>query len=106
MLLSEAARTGRKFRRKSDPSVWYWLEGKHVMRKHPNPMLDGSCGWQPDAEQLISNDWEAEPKKVEVTEQDLMDIAKTLSLHPITNQRRLAPTEFMKLVAEELGFKD
>ena len=107
MLLSQAAKTGRKFRRSTEPDRWYYLKGKTICRQAREPNPDGvSEGWSPNAEELIASDWEAEPKVISVSQKDLLEVARTLSNHPITNQRKLAPVEFMKLVIEELGLEE
>jgi hypothetical protein len=111
MLLSEAAKTGRKFRRKSEQTIWYRLSGKSVYRCPIGDPAGETCeqGWENatiDAEMIVANDWEAAPKIIQITSNDLMDVAKTLSNNPICNQRRLPPVEFMKLVITELGLEE
>jgi hypothetical protein len=106
--LSEVARTGREFWRTSEPHLIYFLSGKqvrgHKIVNNLRTKLADDIHFY--AEQIIATDWVAQPKKIEVTEADLMAVARILSEHPITNQRRLAPVEFMKLVVEELGLNE
>ena len=102
MLLSEAAKTGRKFRRKSEPETWYWLEGSSMRFRDKTGVYSRPIS----AEMLVATDWEAESKIIQVTAEELMVVARNLSSHKIVNQRRLAPIEFMKLVIEELGLNE
>jgi len=102
LLLSEVARKGRRFRRTSVPENWYYLSGLNIMVENGV----GKCIVHFNAEELTALDWESEPARMEITAKDLLDVAKTLSDHPITNQRRLAPIEFMKLVIVRLGLEE
>lgn len=113
MLLSEAARSERRFRRACEPDRWYWLEGRQIFANVlPGDAIrtpNGTTGKTPvciTAEQLVATNWEPEPKEIKITVADLYGVARALSNHPITNQRRLSPMEFMKLVAEELGLEE
>lgn len=91
MTLSEAAKTGRKFRRAN--SVWCWLEGL-VMVCDGGPVTI-------DAEMLISNDWEAELLKLEVDAEDIMRACRQFD--EICSKRRLSAVEFGKKICVELG---
>lgn len=105
MLLSEAAKTGRRFRRKSNPEIWFYLEGTSIMFVFDGSKAPpGKCTF--NAEQLIAGDWEPEPKLMMLSAQDLLDAAKNLNNDPITHQRRLAPIEFTKLMIRELGLEE
>lgn len=102
MTLSEAARTGRKFWRKSKPEQVYWLAGLHVMTPHPT--LPGSAqGWVPNAEELCALDWEAEPLALLLTAADVIRAARTPNVEKLATSRKLAPVEFARLLCIELG---
>jgi len=83
MLLSEVAKTGRKFWRKGQVEQFYLLEGKKIVRKRMNfssdedhRNVDGSPkmeNWVPDAEELVATDWEVEAKSVTVTAKELRE---------------------------------
>lgn len=97
MTLSEAARTGRKFRRKSQPSAWFHLLGKEIIE------LDGtrSTVIQIDAEMLVATDWEPEPLKLELTAEDILKAAR--GLDELVSKRRLSAAEFGRHLCMELG---
>jgi hypothetical protein len=97
--LSEAARTGRKFRRKSIPDVWYWLEGKEI--KIIGGYIDRAAEAMIDAEMLVATDWEPELLKLEVTSDDIMRAARQLD--DLVSKRRLSAAEFGKHLCFELG---
>lgn len=98
MLLSDAAKTGRKFRRRSEPDCWYWLEGTNI--RWMSPGIDPTSAFI-DAEQLVATDWEAEPLKLEVTADDVIRAARELDT--LCSQRRLSAAEFGKAICIELG---
>lgn len=106
MLLSEVARTGRRFHRKSEPELWYRLNGKDIQFDCAEENCWTTLNPGFDAEQLVAADWESEPKKIEVTAADLLDAAKAISNMPIVHQRRFSPVEMMRMVIDELGLKE
>lgn len=97
MLLSDAARTGRKFRRTSEPKAWYWLEGQLVFKS------DGASRESVylNAEQLIATDWEAEPLQMMLEAADIIRAAREHD--QLASTRRLTATEFAKLICQSLG---
>lgn len=107
-LLSEVARTGRRFRRTTEPETWFELQGKNVV--YWDATACGNRGiWtkqEVNAEMLVANDWESEPRKIEVTAADLLDAARAVSNDKIVHQRRFSPVEMMRLVIDELGLKE
>jgi len=106
MTLSEAARTGRWFRRASEPDYWYRLDGVEIVmfrRDDIGQVLSINI----NAEQLVATDWEPEPRKVEISGQDLLICARSIAQNnQIVHQRRLSPVEMAKLFIEELGLDE
>lgn len=100
MLLSEAARTGRKFRRTTQPDIWYQLEGKAIQYVDRNvrgvPVID--------AEMLVSPDWEPEPLQLTITADDLIRAARAFD--DIASKRKLSAVEFAKLLCQNLGLTE
>lgn len=95
MTLSESARTGRKFRRTSEPEIWYWLEGNQMIREKPGQ-------WQIiTAEMLIALDWQPEPLKLELTAADIIRAARQFD--SLASTRKLSAAEFGKMICQELG---
>lgn len=104
MTLSEAARTGRKFRRTSEPDYWYRLVGRTVVQFHPT---GAGIEVHIDAEQIVATDWEAEAQKIQITAQDLIDCARSIAkTNQVITSRKLSATEWAKLFIEELGFEE
>lgn len=95
--LSEAARTGRRFRRRSQPDVWFYLNGKDMRR------IDGDLSVMVtiDAEMLVSTDWESEPLRLELSADDIFRHAR--NLEELASKRRLSGVEFARLLCVELG---
>lgn len=103
--LSEVARSGRKFRRLKEPKRWLWIidgqfktDGINALGGAPMTMTI-----QISAEEVIAADWESEPKRIEVTAEDLREAAKLVSNERIVHQRRFSPVEMMNLVIPLLG---
>ena len=101
MNLSEAARTGRKFRRVSQPEVWYRIHDQNLIQIGKNPQQSHPV--YADVAMITATDWENEPIRMEITAQDLYDAAKVIGQNPVTHQRRFSVGEMAKLLAEQLG---
>lgn len=97
-LLSEVARTGRKFRRRSVPDYWWLLRGKEIIQFNPH---GAGIAMSINAEQLVATDWEAEPLRLELTAEDIIRAARTLD--DLTSKRRLSAAEFGKEICKALG---
>lgn len=97
MLLSEAARSGRKFWRKSEPTTLFWLEGKQIRYGNPTGG-DGLYFLHQgfNAEELTAQDWDVEPKSIMITAKDLRSCIVQLG----SKTRR--PDEIVNLIIEEL----
>jgi hypothetical protein len=93
--LSEVVRSGKKFKR-TEWKDWALLQGKSICMSDGKELVV-------DAEMLLSNDWEYEPKKMELSAQDMIDVAKIVARRPITQHRRFSGVEWAKLMIEELG---
>lgn len=99
MMLSEAARTGRRFRRKdSDPGVWLRLDGLKMIMIHPD--INGSVDVEINAEMIVANDWECEPKVVSVEAKDLRRAVTNLGT------KGMRPSDVVEHIIKELGFND
>lgn len=98
MTLSEAARSGRTFWRKSEPGVRYHLEGKQIVAQEP-PGAPRPV--EVDAEMLVAVDWEPEPLKLELTAIDIARAAR--GLDELVSKRRLSAAEFARHLSLELG---
>lgn len=101
MNLSQAAKTGRKFRRKSEPGLHYWLSGKSILRTDGTDVHEGV---QFDAEQITALDWEADPLSLMLNADDIVRAARVHD--QLTSQRRLSAAEFAKLICIELGLTE
>jgi hypothetical protein len=98
MTLSEAARTGRRFRRRAYPDDWYFLEGRVMRRRQAS---GGQVTIEIDAEMIVSTDWEPEPLRLELTAEDISRAARQLD--DLVSKRRLSASEFAKHLSIELG---
>lgn len=101
MLMSEAARSGRNFRRTSIPEIWFQLSGKEFLATSD---VGNAKAWYKvsiDAEQLVATDWEPEQVRLLLSAEDLL--LHSRALDEVVCKRRLSAREFAQLLCIELG---
>ncbi len=104
MTLTEAARSGRPFFRASSPDTWFYLhvEPGAVVCRRGTVTVSNRYTFNP--EELLANDWEPEPIKMELSYQDFIEATRAiLQNNPQISQRRMSLVEHAKLLAEQLG---
>lgn len=99
MLFSEAAKTGRPFQRKSEPGIWYFLEGKAIIKMDRGANIAEPA--QIDAEMVVASDWDPQPLKLELTAEDIKRAAR--GLDELVSKRKLSAAEFAHHLSIELG---
>lgn len=101
MTFSQAALTGRRFRRKSDPKIHYWVENAKFYFSD-GTVVQEITNFQ--AEHLLATDWEADPLALMLTAEDIKRAARGFQELSLT--RRLSAAEFAKQLCDELGLTE